>query len=217
MTALWLERSATTPLTPIYLPRISYDMSYESSSRSNQGGWRDAGAGTRGRKLSSEELQLLILSLLEQGPAHGYELMRQLEQLSSGYYSPSPGVIYPALAFLDDADEIAALPEGKRKRYSLAPAGAARLGARRDQVEAIAHNLKRIGSRMDEVRDAFAGYHDLDPAIAEELHAARRRIKQALHQQRACTEAEARRIAVILNRAADDILNLSTPKTGTAA
>jgi DNA-binding PadR family transcriptional regulator len=193
-------------------------MSYESSSRAGHGGgWRGGAGGSRGRKLSSEELQLLILSLLEQAPAHGYELMRQLEQLSGGYYSPSPGVIYPALAYLDDADEIAALPDGKRKRYSIAPAGAARLGARRDQVEAIARSLKLIGSRMDEVRDAFAGFHDLGPAIAEELHAARRRIKQALHQQRGCTEAEARRIAVILNRAADDILTLANTKTGTAA
>src|SRR4051812_28966729 len=59
-------------------------------------GFREGGM-PGGRRLSAADLQLLLLALLEQRPAHGYELIRDLEERSGGFYTPSPGVIYPAL------------------------------------------------------------------------------------------------------------------------
>lgn len=147
----------------------------------------------------------MLLGLLEESPAHGYELMRALEARSGGFYAPSPGMIYPALAYLDDAGEIAAEAQGARKRYSLTPAGLQRLDADRELVAAIMEGLSRIGSRMEEVRDAFAGLHDLDPAIAHELHEARRKLKRALFAKRGCAPEEARRVAAVLTRAAAEI------------
>jgi hypothetical protein len=47
------------------------------------------------RRLGAGDLQLLLLLLLQENPRHGYELIKELEQRTSGYYSPSPGVIYP--------------------------------------------------------------------------------------------------------------------------
>ena len=55
-----------------------------------------------GRKLSSNDLQLLLLALLAEKPAHGYELIRALEERSGGAYAPSPGMIYPALTYLEE-------------------------------------------------------------------------------------------------------------------
>ena len=43
------------------------------------------------RRLSSQDLQLVILALLAEKPAHGYELIKIIEERSEGFYTPSPG------------------------------------------------------------------------------------------------------------------------------
>jgi hypothetical protein len=59
-------------------------------------------AGFRtGRKLASDDLQLLLLALIAEKPSHGYDLIKLLEERSGGYYVPSPGMIYPALTYLE--------------------------------------------------------------------------------------------------------------------
>jgi DNA-binding PadR family transcriptional regulator len=175
------------------------------SWRPGGGGWGFGDGGfPGGRKLSSDELQLVILALLEERPAHGYELIKTLEERSGGFYAPSPGVIYPALTYLDEVGHAAVEPRGHRKLYSLTDAGRAYLDAHRAEAEAILEALGRIGGRMDRVREAFAGFDDLDPASSD-LHAARHALRHALARMRGCSPAEARRIAEILKRAAAEI------------
>lgn len=161
-----------------------------------------------GRKLSSTDLQLVILSLLEQQPAHGYELIRAVEERSGGFYTPSPGVIYPALTYLDEIGHAAVEPEGNRKLYSITDAGREHLAANRANAEAILDALSRIGGRMEQVREAFAGIDDIDPRAADDLHRARHGLKHALMRARGASPAEARRIAEILDRAAAEILSV---------
>ena len=159
-----------------------------------------------GRKLSSADLQLVILALLESQPAHGYELIRAIEERSGGFYTPSPGVIYPALTYLEEIGQTAVEPQGNRKLYSLTDAGRVYLQANRTAVEAILDALSRIGGRMDDVREAFAGFGDIDPRSSDDLHAARHALKHALVRKRGCPPDEARRIAGILRRATAEIL-----------
>ncbi len=54
-----------------------------------------------GRKLASVDLQLLILALLSDKPRHGYEIIKALDERSKGFYAPSPGMVYPALTYLE--------------------------------------------------------------------------------------------------------------------
>lgn len=159
----------------------------------------------RGRKLRAAELQLVLLALLEVEPAHGYELIRQLEQRSGGFYSPSPGMVYPALTYLDDVGEAQVSSEGQRKLYTLTEAGRQRLARHREEVQAILDVLERIGSRMGEVREAFAGDEGRAAGDAEDLHAIRHALRQALVRKRGCPPEEARRIAGILRRAIEEI------------
>ena len=159
-----------------------------------------------GRKLSSADLQLVLVALLEKRPAHGYELIRSIEEISSGFYIPSPGVIYPALTYLGELGHVAAEPDGNRKLHRLTGEGRAYLDANRTQAEAILEALGRVGGRMEQVREAFAGLDALDSEAADNLHQARVVLKHALMRTRDCTPGEARRIAEILNRTAADIL-----------
>jgi len=165
---------------------------------------RGGGGFPKGRKLSSADLQLVILALLEEKPAHGYELIRALEEKSSGFYTPSPGVIYPALTYLDEIGHAEAEADGKRKLYRITEAGAAHLAANRDRVSAVLEALGKIASRMDRVRAAFDGSEEVDAEREDHVRAIRS-LKKALHGKRGCPAEEAKRITEILKRAVDEI------------
>ena len=158
------------------------------------------------RRLSSQDLQLVILALLAEKPAHGYELIKIIEERSEGFYTPSPGVIYPALTYLEEVGHTSVEQDGGRKLYSITSQGEAYLAEQRTTADAILQALSRIGGRMDEVREAFAGVGDLDAGASDELHRARHNLKRALRAKHGSDSAEARRIAAILDRAAADIL-----------
>jgi DNA-binding PadR family transcriptional regulator len=158
------------------------------------------------RRLSSQDLQLVILALLAEKPAHGYELIKIIEERSEGFYTPSPGVIYPALTYLEEVGHANVAQDGGRKLYSITPQGEAYLAEQRGTADAILQALSRIGRRMDEVREAFAGVSDLDADASDELHRARHNLKRALRSKHGSDSAEARRIAGILERAAAEIL-----------
>ncbi|MCO8648820.1 PadR family transcriptional regulator, partial [Burkholderia multivorans] len=63
--------------------------------RGGRGGFGDFGDDgmPRGRQFTSDDLQLLLLALLAEQPSHGYELIKALDTRSSGFYSPSPGMV----------------------------------------------------------------------------------------------------------------------------
>ena len=158
------------------------------------------------RKLGSADLQLVLLALLADQPAHGYELIRILEERSKGFYAPSPGMIYPALTYLEEIGDAAVSADGNRKLYTITEAGQRRLTANREAVSAILETLSRIGSRMADVREAFTGLDSSDPQATDELHQARHALKHALLRKRGSAPEEARRIARILDRATAEIL-----------
>ncbi len=159
------------------------------------------------RKLSASDLQLIILALLAEQPRHGYELIKLLEERSGGFYSPSPGVIYPALTYLEEIGFATVEPDGARKLYLITAEGRAHLEAHRTNADAILDALARIGSRMDNVRDAFAGVDEASGS--DDVRRAYHALKHALKRKRGCDPAEARRIVQILDQASADILGLA--------
>src|SRR3546814_726110 len=58
--------------------------------------------GRIGRFLDHGDLRFVVLALLAEQPRHGYDLIKELEERTGGAYRPSPGVIYPTLALLED-------------------------------------------------------------------------------------------------------------------
>ncbi|MFM0245908.1 PadR family transcriptional regulator [Paraburkholderia sediminicola] len=179
------------------------------------GGFGGDGDGfPRGRKFSSDDLQLLLLSMIEAQPSHGYELIKALETRSNGFYSPSPGMVYPALTYLEELGYVTVQLEGNRKRYELSETGREYLGANRDRVELMLAKLTHIARKMDSVRRAFAGEEPAD--ISEggwlpELSEARRALKHALLRRDNVPADEQRRIAAILMRATKEIEGEGNP------
>ncbi len=140
--------------------------------------------------------------LLDRQPSHGYELIRSIEELSAGFYVPSPGVIYPALTYLSELGHAAATPEGNRKLYTLTAEGKTVLEASREEASRITSSLERLGRRMDVVRDAL---EEEDTNPADELSIVRRDLDKILGEKGLCPAEERERIAAVLRRAMDEI------------
>lgn len=100
------------------------------------------GHGPRGRRpLSHGEIRLLLLALVAETPCHGYDLIRRIEALSGGGYTPSPGVIYPTLAWIEDMGFATVEALAGRKSYAATDAGRAFLAEHRPEADAIALRL----------------------------------------------------------------------------
>jgi DNA-binding PadR family transcriptional regulator len=171
----------------------------------DEAGFDRAGFRT-GRKLASDDLQLLLLALIAEKPSHGYDLIKLLEERSNGYYVPSPGMVYPALTYLEEAGYAVVEPEGTKKLYRISEEGRRHLEANRAGVEAMLSQLERIGTRMGDVRRAFTGRDDDDGDEDNEMRQARRELRRALRERKHGSAEESRRIAEILRRAAADIM-----------
>jgi DNA-binding PadR family transcriptional regulator len=172
-------------------------------------GWHGFRAG---RKLGADDLQLVILALLADKPYHGYEIIKALEERSGGFYSPSPGMIYPALTYLEEIGYASVEAEGAKKLYRITDEGRAHLGENRRVVDAIFAQLAWIGAKMEHVRRVFAGDDartdegdDKPRGWSAELANARRALSAALATIIDATAEEQRRVADILERAAREI------------
>lgn len=114
---------------------------------------RHFGAHGRGRQegrlFDYGELRLLVLAMIAEQPRHGYELIKAIEERFGGSYSPSPGVIYPTLSWLDDMGYARIEPEASgRKLYRITAEGEAFLVANRAAADEL---LTRIGKGSERI------------------------------------------------------------------
>lgn len=113
------------------------------------------GHGPRRRMFDSGELRLVLLKLIADEPRHGYDLIRQIEELTGGAYAPSPGVIYPTLTLLDDMGQIEAQQsDGAKKLFAITPDGQAELDANRDLIDALIARLAAVGEERQRTDSA---------------------------------------------------------------
>jgi DNA-binding PadR family transcriptional regulator len=166
------------------------------------------GAGGRGfgmgRKLASADLQLLILGLLNEKPSHGYEIIKALDERSNGFYVPSPGMIYPALTYLEEIGYATIEAVGTRKQYHITDSGKQHLESNRSSAEALFTQFSRVGERMERLRRALDADDTGEDSSA--LHRAKRDLKVALLKKSRSPREEQQRIAEILVRATAEIM-----------
>ena len=122
-------------------------------------GWGRGGGGgqrrrSRSRMFGPGELRLVLLKLIADEPRHGYELMKALEELTGGAYSPSPGTVYPTLSLLSDEGAVEESIDGEstRKAFAATDAGKTELEERADEVEALMKRLVELGERRERHR-----------------------------------------------------------------
>ena len=164
------------------------DSDFFSDIGEARGGGRRGG----GRMFAHGDLKLLLLTLIEQQPRHGYELIRIIEDMFHGQYSPSPGAIYPTLTMLEELGYAKVTNEqGGRKLYSITANGRTYLDENREAVDAVTvrtEHSARMAAKMAAPMSVRKAMHALKHAL--------------LMRGSDWSEAEAERIAGILDRAA---------------
>ena len=171
---------------------------------SGWGGRHGMGGGETmraGRMLAQGDLQLIALALIAEQPRHGYEIIKVLEEKTSGWYSPSPGIVYPTLTYLEEVGYVTSQSEGAKKLYTITEEGRAHLQANRDHADALLDRLATVGERVARWR-RMSGRDDERRAVPPLVDAALNNLREtALTRLDADAQAEAR-IVEILARAA---------------
>ena len=73
------------------------------------------------RELIKGSIDSLLLCVIVQQPMYGYQIIKELEKRSQGYFKFKEGTLYPALHRLEKAGLIRGdwqtLPNGRQRRY----------------------------------------------------------------------------------------------------
>lgn len=117
-------------------------------------------------------LRLYLLSLLDEAPRHGYELMQALEHRFGGTYSPSAGTIYPRLAKLEEEGHVTKSADGRRTTYAITDAGRAELHRREGELHALEEEITDSVRRL--ASDVREGVQTAMQTLRAELAAAER-------------------------------------------
>ena len=175
--------------------------------RSGWGGRHGMGGNMMraGRMLAQGDLRLIALALIAEQPRHGYEIIKAIDERSAGFYTPSPGMVYPALTYLEEIGYASVETEGTKKLYAITPEGRERLERNRSRVDTMLAQLRWIAGKMAHMREAFASHGEHQDAMTPELDEARARLRALLARKLGSSDAEQRRIADILRRATEEI------------
>jgi DNA-binding PadR family transcriptional regulator len=79
--------------------------------------------GPGGRSVRRGNVRFAILSALQAGPMHGYQVIQELESRTRGRWRPSAGSVYPTLQLLEDEGLLTSAEVDGRRTYSLTDAG----------------------------------------------------------------------------------------------
>lgn len=113
---------------------------------------------------SHGRLRLYLLKLLAEGPKHGYELIRLVEDTFQGLYAPSAGTIYPRLQRLEAEGLVTHAAAGGRKVYQITDRGRAELRDRAGELAALESDIRTAVAGLVEVarsvRDVGVGLRD---------------------------------------------------------
>ena len=102
--------------------------------------------GRRGRMFDQGDLRLVILHLTSEKPRYGYDIIKAIEERLSGLYSPSPGVVYPTLTFLEETGLVEAQTADGKKLYAITEEGRAHLEANKAAVDALLERMSSAGA-----------------------------------------------------------------------
>ncbi len=101
----------------------------------------------------------LVLELLDERPRYGYEILKEINDISGGHWEPSYGSVYPILYKFEEkgwAERIEREDEPDRKYFEVTDAGREELDSRRED----------IGGQGREFADIILGFHHVYAAFA---------------------------------------------------
>lgn len=118
------------------------------------------------------DLKYVILDLLKDKPAHGYEIIKALGDRFHGFYTPSAGSVYPTLQLLEDMGYVTGAEQDGKKVYTINEEGRKFLKEREDIVHKIKDHVKGFyGPEMHkEFRETMHEMRNLAGVIRPQFH-----------------------------------------------
>ena len=144
-----------------------------------KGPWRES-------SFQKGDLKYVILDLLKDKPRHGYEVIRELEGMSHGLYTPSPGAVYPTLQMLEELGYAKATERDGKKIYTITEEGIAFLEERKDSADEVRSQIKHrwsfknIGKMAMMMKEYHALEHLLTRALRSQDAEKMKRVRQVL-------------------------------------
>jgi DNA-binding PadR family transcriptional regulator len=168
-------------------------------------GGRDPEDWMRARRMLAQgDLRLIALALIAEAPRHGYEIIKLLEEKTGEWYSPSPGIIYPTLTYLEEAGYVTASAEGSKKLYTITDEGRAYLDANRDIVDAVLDRLSALGERVNRWRQRMRGERGERGSLPPLTEAALAHLRETISKRlEGDADAEAHLVEILARAAAD--------------
>jgi DNA-binding PadR family transcriptional regulator len=157
------------------------------------------------RMLAQGDLRLVALKLIAEAPRHGYEIIKLVEEKTADWYSPSPGIVYPTLTYLEEAGYVTASTEGAKKLYTITDEGRAYLATNRELADVVLDRLAALGERVNRWRRTARGEERgerraLPQLVDATLQHLRDTIGKRLDND---PDAEARLVEILARTAAD--------------
>jgi DNA-binding PadR family transcriptional regulator len=156
------------------------------------------------RMLAQGDLRLVALALIAEAPRHGYEIIKLLEEKTADWYSPSPGIVYPTLTYLEEAGYVTASTEGSKKLYTITDEGRSYLESNRDLVDVVLDRLAALGERVNRWRRAARGDREdrrtLPPLVEAAIDHLRATLSKRLDDD---ADAEARLVEILVRTDAE--------------
>jgi DNA-binding PadR family transcriptional regulator len=143
------------------------------------------------------DLKYVILDLLKDRPRHGYEIIRELEEMSHGLYTPSPGAVYPTLQMLEEMGYASATEQDGKKIYTITEGGLRFLAERKDSADQVRSHMKRKWSFKNVGKMAM---------MMKEYHALEHLLSRGLRSQDADKMQRIRQVLIDAYGAIEDIL-----------
>lgn len=170
------------------------------------------GDGPIGRFLFRGDLRLVILALVENEARHGYDLIKQIEEMTGGFYAPSPGVVYPTLTYLEEAGYVRVEEEGNKKLYAITAEGKTYLDENRAMVGKIFDKLDSIGEKLRRRRERHDGHEghegraaERGPDLPASIDAAFLNLRETIARKLEADDAKPGEIVRFLLGVADDL------------
>jgi DNA-binding PadR family transcriptional regulator len=156
----------------------------------------------RRRMLAQGDLRFIALTLIAEEPRHGYEIIKLVEEKTADWYSPSPGIVYPTLTYLEEAGYVTASSEGTKKLYTITEDGRAYLAQHRDLADAIFKRLAAAGEKIARIRRQL---RDDDDSLPRSIKGAFQDLSEAVRELLRKDRDAKGRIIEVIDRAADEL------------
>lgn len=128
----------------------------------------------RERLFQRGDLKYIILQYVKAKPSHGYEIIRAMEERFHGFYTPSPGTIYPTLQTLEEMGYISVVEQEEKKVYTITDKGNQFLAEQKEFGERIRKQIRNWwnAENVDDISKTMREFDLLAQAIIDTVRTA---------------------------------------------